>query len=137
MKLADLTLPISYADGRSLALVFTPQLAERLAELYALHGRPDCRATPRQTTDGRWFLTADILTATEPGGYLHEMWQHADKSILLPAVEVLPIADALALLPSDHCQSHPLRPRRQTAGLRLSARPAAARFDAGDVTPLE
>ena len=101
MKLADLTLPISYADGRSLALVFTPQLAERLAELYALHGRPDCRATPRQTTDGRWFLTADILTATEPGGYLHEMWQHADKSILLPAVEVLPIADALALLPSD------------------------------------
>ena len=45
------------------------------------------------------MLTADILTATEPGGYLHAMWQAAYKAILLPAVEVVPMADALALLP--------------------------------------
>jgi hypothetical protein len=58
-------------------------------------------AMPVALTDGRLMLTADILTATEPGGYLHEMWQHADMPVLLPAVEVVPIADAVALLPPD------------------------------------
>jgi hypothetical protein len=47
------------------------------------------------------MLTADILIATEPGGYLHEMWANADMEVLLPAVEVIPLADALALLPPE------------------------------------
>ena len=42
---------------------------------------------------------ADILTAVEPGGWLHEMWIHADMEVLLPSVEVVPIADAVALMP--------------------------------------
>lgn len=101
MTLADVTFPISYEWGVAHALVFTPALAQRLAELHAEHGRPDCVAMPVALADGRLMLTADILTAVEPGGYLHEMWQHADMSVLLPAVEVVPIADALALLPPD------------------------------------
>lgn len=101
MTLADVTLPISYEWGAAHALLFSPALAQRLAQLHAEHGRPDCVASPVPLTDGRLMLTADILTATEPGGYLHEMWQHADMSVLLPAVEVVPIADALALLPPD------------------------------------
>lgn len=100
MTLADVSFPVSYEWGVGHALVFTPALAQRLAELHAEHGRPDCVAMPVALTDGRLMLTADILTATEPGGYLHEMWQAADMSVLLPAVEVVPIADALALLPS-------------------------------------
>lgn len=101
MTLADLTLPISYEEARQYALVFTPQLAARLAELHAQYGRPDCVAMPREMVDGRLMLNADILTAIEPGGWLHEMWQAADKSILLPAVEVLPWAEAVALLPAE------------------------------------
>ena len=101
MTLSDITLPVTYEWGVAHALVFTPQLAQRLAELHAEHGRPDCLAAPVALTDGRLMLTADILTATEPGGYLHEMWKAADKTILLPAVEVVPIADALALLPEE------------------------------------
>lgn len=101
MTLADIELPISYEWGRNHALLFSPALATRLAELHAEYGRPDCIAMPLPITDGRLMLTADILTATEPGGYLHEMWQHADMSVLLPAVEVVPIAEALALLPVD------------------------------------
>lgn len=101
MTLADLTLPISYADARVLALVFTPQLAGRLAELHAAHGSPNCVPMPRTLTDGRLMLCADVLTEIAPGGLLHAMWEAADKQVLGQAVEVMPWADAVALLPPD------------------------------------
>jgi hypothetical protein len=101
MKLSDLTLPIPYADARALALVFTPQLAGRLAELHAEHGSPNCVPVPRTLTDGRLMLCGDILTEIEPGGLLHAMWEAADKTVLGQAVEVMPWADAVALLPPD------------------------------------
>lgn len=101
MKLADLTLPISYADACGLALVFTPQLAARLAELHGQHGSPNCVPMPRTLTDGRLMLCADVLTEIWPGGLLHAMWEAADKAVLGQAVEVMPWADAVALLPPD------------------------------------
>jgi hypothetical protein len=101
MKLGELTLPISYADASQYALVFTPALAARLAELHGQYGRPDCVPMPRTLVDGRLMLGADLLTAIEPGGWVHEMWEAADKTILNAAVEVLPWADAVALLPPD------------------------------------
>lgn len=101
MTLADLTLPISYEDAKGYALVFTPSLAGRLAELHAVHGSPNLRPMPRMLADGRLMLSADILTEIEPGGLLHAMWDAADKAMLLPSVEVIPWADAVALLPPD------------------------------------
>ena len=101
MKLADLTLPISYADARGFALVFTPQLAARLAELHGQHGSTNCVPVPRVLADGRLMLSADVLTEIEPGGLLHAMWQAADQAVLGASVEVMPWADAVALLPPD------------------------------------
>jgi hypothetical protein len=101
MTLADLTLPISYADAKALALVFTPALAGRLAELHAEHGSPNCVPMPRVLTDGRLILCGDILTEVMPGGLLAGMWAAADQAVLLPNVEVIPWADAVALLPAD------------------------------------
>lgn len=101
MRLNDLSLPLSYADARGLALVFTPALAGRLAELHAEHGSPNCVPMPRVLTDGRLMLSADVLTEIEPGGLLHAMWEAADKQVLGQAVEVMPWADALALLPVE------------------------------------
>lgn len=101
MKLADLSLPISYADAQAWALVFTPQLAARLAELHGLHGSSNAVPMPRTLTDGRLMLAADVLTEIEPGGLLHAMWEAADKAVLMEAVEVLPWADAVALLPPE------------------------------------
>ena len=101
MTLSDLTLPISYADARVLALVFTPQLAGRLAQLHAEHGSPNCVPMPRLLTDGRLMLCGDILTEVMPGGLLAGMWAAADQAVLLPNVTVIPWADALALLPPD------------------------------------
>lgn len=101
MTLADLPLPISYADAQGYALVFTPALAQRLAQMHAQYGDNRCVPMPRALADGRLMLAADILTEIEPGGLLHAMWEAADKTVLLPAVEVLPMAEALALLPPE------------------------------------
>lgn len=101
MTLADLSLPISYEDAKAHALVFAPALAARLAELHALHGSNKCRPFPLALSDGRLVLSADALTEIEPGGLLHAMWEAADKQVLGESVEVIPWADALALLPSE------------------------------------
>jgi hypothetical protein len=101
MTLADLTLPISYDDAKQYALVFTPALAARLAELHAIHGSPVCVPVPRVMTDGRLMLCADLLTEVGPGGLLHAMWQAADQAVLLSSVQVLPWESAIALLPAD------------------------------------
>jgi hypothetical protein len=101
MTLADLTLPISDADAKALALVFTPQLAGRLAELHAEHGSTNCVPMPRTLTDGRLMLCADVLTEVGPGGLLQAMWEAADKAVLGQAVTVIPWADAVALLPPE------------------------------------
>ena len=99
MTLADLTLPISYEDAKAYALVFTPALAGRLAELHAIHGSQKCVPMPRVLSDGRLMLAADILTEVMPGGLLHEMWAAADHAVLLPSVEVVPWAEIEAMLP--------------------------------------
>jgi hypothetical protein len=101
MTLGDLTLPISYEEARQYALVFDAALAQRLAEIHAEHGSHKCRPVPRQMTDGRLMLCADVLTEIGPGGLLEAMWAAADKDVLAQAVEVMPWADAVALLPPD------------------------------------
>ena len=104
MTLADLTLPVPYSDASGLALVFTPTLAGRLAKLHAKYGSRNCVPMPRKLTDGRLMLSADVLTEVMPGGLLHAMWAAADQAALLPVVEVIPWADAVALLPPDPLQ---------------------------------
>ena len=101
MTLSDLTLPISDSDAKAHALVFTTQLAGRLAQLHAEHGSPNCVPMPRVLTDGRLMLSADVLTEVGPGGLLEAMWEAADKEVLAQAVTVMPWADAVAMLPAD------------------------------------
>ena len=101
MTLADITLPISDADAKQLALVFTPQLAGRLAQLHAQYGSQNCVPVPRVLMDGRLMLCADVLTEVMPGGLLHSMWAAADQAVLLASVDVIPWADAVALLPPE------------------------------------
>lgn len=101
MTLGDLTLPLPIEAARGYALVFTTQLAGRLAELHAQYGSPNCVPVPRVLADGRLMLSADVLTEVEPGGLLHAMWAAADQSVLAQAVDVMPWAEAVALLPPD------------------------------------
>ena len=101
MTLSGLTLPVTYEWSKGYALVFSPTLASRLAELHAEYGSPNCVPVPRVLTDGRLMLCADVLTEIEPGGLLHAMWEAADKEVLGREVEVMPWAEAVALLPPD------------------------------------
>lgn len=98
MKLADLTLPVTYAWGVSHALVFDAGLAARLAQVQAGHGDPRHVPSPRRLTDGRFMLTADILTECVPGGLVFGGFSHLDAA-RFDEIEVVPLAEALALLP--------------------------------------
>ena len=98
MLLRDLTLPIQSEDARELAMVFSPALAARLAQLHAEHGSPNCVPRPIKLTDGRLMLCADLLTEVQPGGLLAAMWAHADQAVLGQSVEVVPMAEAVAMM---------------------------------------
>ena len=101
MTLAEVTLPVSLEWSRGHCLLFSPELAARLEELHSDHGSSNLILMPTALTDGRLILSADVLTEVLPGGLLHPMWAAADQEVLLPAVEVIPWADALALLPES------------------------------------
>ena len=101
MTLGDLTLPIDLEQARGLALVFTAELAGPLAAIHSQYGTPNCAPIPRALSDGRLVLGADLLTEVEPGGLLYDMWQHADQDVLRAAVQVMPWADVVTLLPTD------------------------------------
>lgn len=56
------------------------------------------KVKPVATTDGRWFIGADILTELSPGGLFEAVLPHFDGAALA-GVEVVAWADGLALLP--------------------------------------
>ena len=100
MTLADLTLPVTYEWGVAHALVFDAALAARLAEVQAQHGDPRHVPAPRRLTDGRFMLTADILTECVPGGLIYGGFSRLDAA-RFSDIEVMPLAEAVALLPPE------------------------------------
>ena len=93
MTLADLTLPVTYEWGATRALVFSAELAGRLAAIQAEHGDPRHVPAPRQLTDGRFLLAADILTECVPGGLVCDGFAHLDAS-RFNEIEVMPMEAA-------------------------------------------
>lgn len=100
MTLADLAgrLPLSYAESVELALVFGDSIAARLAEIQEAHGSPWLRIDPKRLTDGRWMVGADLLTEVGPGGLLAEGFAYLNVA-RFPEIEVVPMADAVAMIP--------------------------------------
>jgi hypothetical protein len=100
MTLSDLTLPVSYEWGVAHALLFDAALAQRLAEVQGQHGDPRHVPSPRRLTDGRYMLTADILTECVPGGLVYGGFSQLDAG-RFSEIEVVALGDALALLPVE------------------------------------
>jgi hypothetical protein len=99
MTLADLIQqPVSYETAKNLALVFSPELAAQLAAVQSEHGNPRHVASPVDLVDGRKMLCADLLTEVGPGGMYATGFGFLPTE-LFPLVEVIPMADAIALLP--------------------------------------
>lgn len=99
MTLADLiTQPVSYETAKELAIILTPEQAATLGAIQAQYGNPRHVAAPVPLTDGRLMLCADLLTETGPGGLYAQGFAHLPAE-LFPQVAVIPMADAMALIP--------------------------------------
>ena len=99
MTLADLiNQPLTYETAKNLALVFSPELAAQLAAVQSEHGNPRHVASPVDLIDGRKMLCADLLTEVGPGGMYATGFGFLPTE-LFPLVEVIPMADAIELLP--------------------------------------
>jgi hypothetical protein len=100
MTLDELELPMPWAECKGLALVYPYEIAVALYQVQAEHGDPRHVPAGRELTDGRWMLCGDVLSEVGPGGILAGAFGYITPE-LMAAVEVVPLADALALLPSD------------------------------------
>jgi hypothetical protein len=98
MTLDELDLPVTAEWGRQNALVFDAALAQRLAEVQAEHGDPRHVPVAVPLSGGRFMLLADILTECLPGGLVYGGFSQLDAG-RFNEIEVLPLAEALALLP--------------------------------------
>lgn len=98
MTLDELELPVTAEWGRQHALVFDAALAQRLAEVQAEHGDPRHVPVAVPLSGGRFMLLADILTECLPGGLVYGGFSQLDAG-RFNEIEVLPLAEALALLP--------------------------------------
>jgi hypothetical protein len=106
VTLADLALPLPVEQGRQYGLVFDAAMAAKLAKVWGERGSTACVPTPFRLADGRWLLRADLLSEIGPGGLLYEMWRHADQATLMSSVEVIPWADAVAMLPAEPAEAN-------------------------------
>ena len=95
LPFSDLTLE----TARGYALVFTAELAQTLADVQTANGDPRHQAVPALLTDGRYMLSADLLTEVGSNGLYRHGFGHLPQE-LFPSVSVLPIADAIALIPT-------------------------------------
>ena len=99
MTLADLiSKPVSYESAKELAIVLTPEQAATLGAIQQQYGNPRHVAAPIPLTDGRFMLCADLLTETDPGGLYAQGFAHLPAE-LFPQVAIIPMADAIALIP--------------------------------------
>lgn len=86
------------ATLRGLALILSPEPRDQLTTVQAALPPRTCVAEPLELTDGRFMLGADLLSEIGPGGIYHEGFGQLPQEAL-PLVEVLPMAEALALRP--------------------------------------
>lgn len=99
MTLAELIAqPVSYETAKELAIVLTPDQAATLGAIQAEHGNPQHVAAPVPLVDGRLMLCADLLTETGPGGLYAQGFAHLPAE-LFPQVAILPMSEAIALIP--------------------------------------
>lgn len=100
MTLDQLTLPMPWDDCKSLALVYPYSVAVMLYTDQQAHGDPRHVAAGRELTDGRWMLCGDVLSEVGEGGILHWAFEYITPE-MMHDVQVIPLADAVALLPPD------------------------------------
>ena len=100
MLLSELTLPVPYADCKDLALVYPYEIAVALYGVQEEHGDPRHVPVGRQLVDGRWAMCGDVLSEVGSNGILAKAFGYITTE-MMANVEVIPMSEALALLPLD------------------------------------
>jgi hypothetical protein len=100
MLLSEITLPMLWAECKDLALVYSYDVAVLLYNVQEEHGDPRHVPAGRQLTDGRWMLCGDVLSEVGEGGILAGGFAFITPE-MMEQIEVIPLADALALLPPE------------------------------------
>ena len=104
MTLAQL-LVADIGTQRQYGLVFAAALAAVLRQRWEQFGTTNLVPTPVRLTDGRFMLCADILSEVsgqeDSCRLLARMWRNSDRAAIAAGVTVVPIADAIALLPVE------------------------------------
>jgi len=90
MTLAEVTMPVDLAWARSHALVFSAELANRLAEIQAEVADKRYRLEPNEIGDGTYWLCADLLTECVSGGFLYAAFSRLDSS-RFHEIKVVPV----------------------------------------------
>lgn len=101
MTLADLLTQNpqpTYEQTRGLALVFSAELDAVLDSLQAQYGDGRNVASAVELTDGRRMLCADLLTEAHEGGLYSHGFGYLPQE-RFSEVQVMPMADAIALMP--------------------------------------
>lgn len=103
MTLADIALPIDSDFGRSHVLAFSLALCQRLVNVQAWYGDPRHVPNPVPLTDGRWCLSADVLTECLPGGLVYGGFSHLDPAGFV-GIEVLALEEVEPLRYADDAE---------------------------------
>jgi len=98
MMLSDVSLPVDLAWVRLRALVFSPALAQRIAEVQDEVGDTRYRLTPQELANGNYFVGADLLTECVPGSWLYPAFSRLDQS-QFDQIAVVPMSEVARLLP--------------------------------------
>jgi len=96
MTLADINLPVSLDWGRAHVLAFSAALCRRLVNVQAWYGDPRHVPDPAPIKDGRWALSADVLTECLPGGIVYAGFSRLDPAGF-GEIEVIPVEDVADL----------------------------------------
>jgi hypothetical protein len=97
MTLAQLTLPVTYADCKDLALVYPYEVAVALYQVQVEHGDPRHVPAGQQLADGRWMLCGDVLSEVGEGGILAQAFACLTPEIM-GQIEVVPMSEVAGLV---------------------------------------
>jgi hypothetical protein len=97
VTLADLTLPLPYAECRDLALVYSYDIAVTLYGVQQEHGDPRHVPVGLPLTDGRWMMCGDVLSEVGEGGILAQAFSYMTPEIMAQ-VEVVPMSEVAGLV---------------------------------------
>jgi hypothetical protein len=100
MYLSELTLPMPHAECKDIALVYSYEVAVVLYSTQQEHGDPRHVVGGQSLTDGRYMVAGEMLAEVGDGDLFPWIREYLTQEIMAQ-IEVIPLADALALLPPE------------------------------------